>query len=192
MALQGTERQPFYWLNEDSITFLERGYLSQGEEPKQRVRDIADNAEKILGIEGFSDKFYDYMAKGYYSLSSPVWANFGKERGLPISCYSIDIQDNMGDIMRATGEIGMMSKFGGGTGGYFGKLRPRGAHITDNGESSGAVHFMELFESLMDVASQGKVRRGSFSPYLPVEHPDIYEFLKIGTEGNAIQGLTHS
>lgn len=182
----------FEWLNENSRDFLNGGYLTEGTSPEQRIKDIADNAEDILGIDGFSDKFYDYMSKGYYSLSSPVWANFGKDRGLPISCYSIDIQDNMGDIMRATGEIGMMSKLGGGTGGYFGKLRPRGAKITDNGESSGAVHFMELFEALMDVASQGKVRRGSFSPYLPVEHPDIDEFLKIGTEGNPIQGLTHA
>lgn len=186
------ERQPFYWLNKDSVTFLERGYLSKGEDAKQRIRDIADNAEKILGIKGFSDKFYDYMSKGYYSLSSPVWANFGKDRGLPISCYSIDIQDNMGDIMRSVGEIGMMSKLGGGTGGFFGKLRPRGSSITDNGESSGSVHFMELFDKLMDVASQGSVRRGAFSPYLPVEHPDINEFLKIGTEGNPIQGLNHA
>lgn len=186
------QRKDFEWLTEDSRDFLDSGYLTGDETAEQRIKDIADNAERILGIDGFSDKFYGYMAKGYYSLSSPVWANFGKARGLPISCYSIDIQDNMGDIMRATGEIGMMSKFGGGTGGYFGKLRPRGAEITDNGESSGAVHFMELFETLMDVASQGKVRRGSFSPYLPVEHADIDEFLKIGTEGNSIQGLTHA
>ncbi|WP_205137363.1 ribonucleoside-diphosphate reductase subunit alpha [Virgibacillus halotolerans] len=186
------QRKPFDWLNKNSRDFLNGGYLTEGTSPEQRIKEIAENAQIILGIDGFSSKFYDYMSKGYYSLSSPVWANFGKDRGLPISCYSIDIQDNMGDIMRATGEIGMMSKLGGGTGGYFGKLRPRGSNITDNGESSGAVHFMELFEALMDVASQGKVRRGSFSPYLPVEHPDIDEFLKIGTEGNAIQGLTHA
>ena len=189
---QTNERKPFDWLNEDSRHFLEGGYLRDGVTPEQRIRDISDNAESILGIEGFSDKFYDYMSKGYYSLSSPVWANFGEERGLPISCYSVDIQDNMGDIMRAVGEIGMMSKLGGGTGGFFGKLRPRGAEIKDNGESSGAVHFMELFDALMDVASQGKVRRGSFSPYLPIEHEDIDEFLNIGKEGNAIQGLTHA
>src|SRR5690625_3521854 len=185
-------RKPFDWLNENSRDFLNGGYLTEGTSPEQRIKEIAENAESILGIGGFADKFYDYMSKGYYSLSSPIWANFGKDRGLPISCYSIDIQDNMGDIMRSVGEIGMMSKLGGGTGGYFGKLRPRGAKITDNGESSGAVHFMELFEALMDVASQGKVRRGSFSPYLPVEHPDIDEFLKIGSEGNPIQGLTHA
>ncbi|WP_405101729.1 LAGLIDADG family homing endonuclease [Oceanobacillus sp. FSL H7-0719] len=182
----------FEWLNEHSKHFLESGYLEEGVTPKQRIREVADNAEKILGIKGFSDKFYDYMGKGYYSLSSPVWANFGNKRGLPISCYSVDVQDNFGDIMRATGEVGMMSKLGGGTGGFFGKLRPRGAKITGNGESSGAVHFVELFESLMDVATQGSVRRGAFSPYLPVDHPDIEEFLKIGTEGNPIQKLTHA
>lgn len=185
-------RKPFDWLNESSRDFLDGGYLTEGETAEQRIRDIADHAESILGIDGYADKFYDYMSKGYYSLSSPIWANFGKDRGLPISCFGIDIQDNMGDIMRSVGEIGMMSKMGGGTAGYFGKLRPRGAPITDNGESSGSVHFMELFDALMDVASQGKVRRGSFSPYLPVDHADIDEFLKIGTEGNEIQGLTHA
>lgn len=182
----------FKWLNEHSKHFLEGGYLEEGITPKQRIREIADNAERILGIKGFADKFYGYMSKGYYSLSSPVWSNFGNDRGLPISCYSIDIQDTMGDILRATGEIGMMSKLGGGTGGYFGKLRPRGAKITGNGESSGSVHFMSLFDSLIDSVSQGSTRRGAFSPYLPVEHPDIEEFLQIGTEGNAIQGLTHA
>lgn len=145
----------FEWLNEDSRHFLESGYLEEGVSPEQRIKEIADNAERILGIKGFSDKFYNYMGKGYFSLSSPVWANFGNKRGLPISCYSVDIQDTMGDILRATGEVGMMSKQGGGTGGFFGKLRPRGAKITGNGESSGAVHFVELFESLMDVATQG-------------------------------------
>lgn len=182
----------FEWLNEDSTKFLESGYLEKGTTPKQRIREIADNAERILGIKGFSDKFYGYMGKGYYSLSSPVWANFGNKRGLPISCYSIDVQDTMPDILRATSEVGTMSKFGGGTGGGFDKLRPRGSKITGNGESSGAVHFMKLFESMIDSVSQGSTRRGAFSPYLPLEHADIDEFLDIGTEGNPIQKLTHA
>lgn len=181
----------FNWLNENSRNFLKGGYLIEGVEPEQRIREIADTAEKILGIEGFSDKFYGYMEKGYYSLSSPVWSNFGTGRALPISCFGSNIEDYMGDILYTQGEVGMMSKFGGGTSGYFGNLRHRGAPIKDNGESSGSVHFMQLFETMIDVTSQGKVRRGAFSPYLPVEHPDIEEFLKIGTEGNPIQKLTH-
>src|SRR5699024_951208 len=122
----------------------------------------------------------------------PVMANFGTDKGLPISCFGSNIDDNMGSILYTQAEVGMMSKFGGGTSGYFGNLRHRGAPIKDNGESSGAVHFMKLFEALLGRGSPGSTRRGACSPYLPVERPDIYEFLKIGTEGNAIQGLTHA
>lgn len=179
------------WLNENSRKFLSGGYLTEGVTPEQRVRIIADTAEKLLGIDGFSDKFYGYMEKGYYSLSSPIWANFGNNKGLPISCFGSHIEDNMGSILHTQAEVGMMSKFGGGTSGYFGELRHRGAPITDNGQSSGAVHFMKLFESIIDVVSQGSTRRGRFSPYLPIDHPDIEEFLKIGTEGDPIQELTH-
>jgi len=181
----------FNWLNENSLNFLEAGYLTEGTSPEQRIKQIADRAEELLGIEGFSDKFYDYMSKGYYSLSSPVWANFGNDRGLPISCYGSNIEDYMGDILYTQSEVGMMSKFGGGTSGYFGNLRERGAEITNNGESSGAVHFIKLFESMIDSVSQGSTRRGAFSPYLPIDHPDIDEFLQIGTEGATIQDLTH-
>ena len=179
------------WLNDNSRNFLQGGYLTEGVTPEQRIKKIADTAEHILGIEGFSDKFYDYMSKGYYSLSSPVWSNFGTDKGLPISCFGSHIEDNMGGILHAQAEVGMMSKFGGGTSGYFGDLRHRGAPITNNGQSSGAVHFMKLFESIIDVVSQGSTRRGRFAPYLPIDHADIDEFLNIGTEGDPIQELTH-
>lgn len=182
----------FDWLNEDSITFLERGYLNEGETPKGRIRDIADTAEDILGIEGFADKFYDYMGRGYYSLSSPVWANFGKDKGLSISCFGSYPEDSVPSILDTASEVGMMSKYGGGTSGYFGEIRPRGSNITDNGETSGSVHFMKLFEQMTDTISQGNTRRGRFSPYLPVEHGDINEFLEIATEGNPIQNMTHA
>ena len=131
------------------------------------------------------------MSEGFYSLASPVWSNFGKERGLPISCFGSNVDDDMGNILYTQSEVGMMSKLGGGTSGYFGYIRHRGAEVKDNGVTSGAVHIMQLFESMVDVVSQGSVRRGRFSPYLPVEHNDIEEFLDIGTEGNPIQELTH-
>lgn len=181
----------FGWLTEHSRQFLASGYLSEGETPEARIKDIADNAEKILKMPGFSEKFYHYMSEGYFSLASPVWSNFGKERGLPISCFGSNIDDDMGNILYTQSEIGMMSKLGGGTSGYFGHIRHRGAEVKDNGVASGAVHIMQLFESMVDVVSQGSVRRGRFSPYLPVEHNDIEEFLDIGTEGNPIQELTH-
>lgn len=181
----------FEWLTEHSRNFLASGYLSPGVTPEERIREIAERAEQILQIPGYADKFYGYMSEGFFSLASPVWSNFGKERGLPISCFGSHIDDDMGNILYTQSEVGMMSKLGGGTSGYFGKIRHRGAEVKNNGQASGAVHIMQLFESMVDVVSQGSVRRGRFSPYLPVEHPDIMEFLEIGTEGNPIQELTH-
>ena len=183
--------KPFEWLNENSRKFLAAGYLGEGLCAEERIANIAKRAEGILQMPGFADKFYYYMSEGYYSLASPVWSNFGKERGLPISCFGSHIDDDIGNILYTQSEVGMMSKLGGGTSGYFGKIRPRGAAIKNNGEASGAVHIMRLFESMVDVVSQGSVRRGRFSPYLPIDHADIMEFLEIGSEGNPIQELTH-
>ena len=180
----------YEWLNKDSRKFLERGYLLEGETAEQRIRDIADTAEKYLKIKGFSDKFEDYMAKGYYSLSSPIWSNFGRKRGLPISCFGSYIPDTMEGIMGKVSETAVMTKHGGGTSAYFGNVRGRGTPISSGGESTGSVHFMELFDKLMNVVSQGNVRRGSFAAYLPIDHPDIEEFLKIKSEGSDIQDLS--
>tara|TARA_Y100000813_G_scaffold198531_1_gene187256 strand:+ start:42 stop:1823 length:1782 start_codon:yes stop_codon:yes gene_type:complete len=189
--LNKLSEKSFDWLNENSRKFLAAGYLGEGITAEQRIADIAERAEQLLEMPGFADKFYHYMSEGFYSLASPVWSNFGKERGLPISCFGSHIDDDIGNILYSQSEVGMMSKLGGGTSGYFGKIRHRGAAIKNNGEASGAVHIMRLFESMVDVVSQGSVRRGRFSPYLPIDHPDILEFLEIGKEGNPIQELTH-
>jgi ribonucleoside-diphosphate reductase alpha chain len=183
-------KQSYYWLNEDSRLFLERGYLQPGQTPEQRIRQISEAAEAILRIDGFANKFEDYMAKGWYSLSSPIWANFGIQRGLPISCFGSYISDKLECILEKTAEAGMMTKMGGGTSAYFGALRPRGTEISSGGKSSGPVHFMEMFETVTNVVSQSNVRRGSFAAYLPIEHPDVQEFLQIRTEGNPIQNLS--
>ena len=189
--LNKLSEKSFEWLNENSRKFLAAGYLGEGITAEERIADIAERAEHLLEMPGFADKFYHYMSEGFYSLASPVWSNFGKERGLPISCFGSHIDDDIGNILYSQSEVGMMSKLGGGTSGYFGKIRHRGAAIKNNGEASGAVHIMRLFESMVDVVSQGSVRRGRFSPYLPIDHPDILEFLEIGKEGNPIQELTH-
>lgn len=183
--------QNIYWLNKDSRKFLERGYLIEGETPEQRIKDIADRAQALLDdMPGFSDKFVDYMSRGFYSLSSPIWSNFGRKRGLPISCFGSYIDDTMFSILEKIGEVGQMTKHGGGTSAYFGALRGRGAEISSGGSSTGSVHFMELYDKLMNVVSQGNVRRGSFAAYLPIDHPDIEEFLKIRGEGHEIQEMS--
>lgn len=180
-------RPDFAWLNADSRLFLQRGYLLDGTTPEARIRAIADHAGEILQDPAFADKFHHYMARGYFSLSSPVWSNFGLTRGLPISCFGSYIGDSIHDIMATTAEVGMMSKIGGGTSAYFGHIRPRGSAISNNGKSDGSFNFSKLFDTIIDVISQGTSRKGQFAGYIDIDHGDIDEWLDIHTEGNPIQ-----
>ena len=185
--IYSNSRPDFEWLNEDSRLFLQRGYLLEGTTALDRIRYIAEHAERKLGIEGYADKFYHYMARGYFSLSSPIWSNFGLDRGLPISCFGSYIGDSIHEIMETTAEVGMMSKIGGGTSGYFGDIRPRGSAIKNNGKSDGSFNFSKLIDTVIDVISQGTSRKGQFAGYIDIEHGDIDEWLDIHTEGNPIQ-----
>jgi ribonucleoside-diphosphate reductase alpha chain len=185
------KQEDFYWLNEDSRTFLSRGYI-QGDTPaEERIREIARSAQKYLYKNpGFEDRFYHYMARGWVSLASPVWANFGTNRGLPISCNGSYVEDTMQDIILKTAEIGMQTKMGAGTSAYFGDVRARGSAISTGGTTHGPVHFLSMVETFTNVISQSNVRRGSCAVYLNVEHPDIEEFLDCREEGNEIQHLS--
>lgn len=180
----------YRWLTELSQQFLERDYLVDGQTVDERVDVICQTAERLLNKPGFAEKFKSYFQKGWYSFSTPVWTNFGNDRGLPISCFGSYIADSMDSIAHTWAEVCMMTKHGGGTSGFFGDLRNRGAKIRQNGESSGSVHFMQAFDNLINVVSQGKTRRGNFAAYLPIDHPDIMEFLQIKGEGAPIQDLS--
>lgn len=182
--------EKYYWLNEESRKFLSRGYITN-QSPEQRIKDIANTAEKILGVKDFASKFEDYMSKGYYSLSTPVWCNFGKAKSLPISCYGSNVDDTLDSILNAAREVGMMSKYGGGTSIYLGNIRPRGNSISAGGYADGPTHYAAIYDTVIDKCKQGESRRGACALYLPLEHEDISEFLDIGTEGNPIQNLQY-
>jgi len=178
------------WLNDDSRTFLKRGYLREGVTPEERIEKIGQTAEKYLKLDGFAEKFIDYLSRGWYSLASPVWSNFGEPTGLPISCNGSFVPDSIDGILSTVAEVGMMTKHGAGTSAYFGDIRPRGSAISGGGETFGAVHFMQMFDKTTQVISQSNVRRGSFAAYYPVEGKDIEEFLEIREDGNAIQDMS--
>ena len=198
----------FYWGTDETRQFMEKGYLDPGQTVEERAWEIAKHAEDILMkqaintekvgdnytakvvAENFAENFYSCLAKGWFSLSTPVWVNFGKDKGLPISCFGTQVQDDTFDILRGAAEIGAMSKLGGGTATYFGEVRPRGSKISTGGETNGSVSMMELFNTTTNIISQGKVRRGSWAAYLDVEHEDIEEFLQIRSEGHPIQDVS--
>ena len=180
----------FEWLNEDSRTFLSRGYIDGNMTAEERVREIAKAAERILDKEGFADKFYDYMSRGFYSLSSPVWSNFGTKKGLPISCNGVFIEDSVESILSKVGEVGIQTKMGAGTSAYLGAIRSRGTEIKSGGKADGPVHYANMFETTVDIISQGNVRRGSMAVYLDIDSPDIMEFLECREEGSSIKNLS--
>lgn len=178
-----------WWLNDESQQILNRGYLLKGETPQKAIERIATAAAKRLYKPELTEAFIEMIERGWMSLSSPIWANMGTERGLPISCFNVHVPDDIESITGKLGEVIMQTKIGGGTSGYFGELRARGSAVTDNGKSSGAVSFMKLFDTAMDTISQGGVRRGAFSAYLDIDHPDIEEYLEIKNIGSPIQNL---
>lgn len=183
-------REKFYRLNDDSRLFLSRWYINEWQNAEERILEIANNAERILWIKWFADKFYDYMSKGYYSLSSPVRANFGKDKWLPISCNTINIQDSVTDIMKCVWELWVMSKNWAWVWTYFGNIRSRWESISWWWTSSWSVFFMEMFDKVADCISQSWVRRWFTTPYLPADHWDIEEFLDIWSEWHPIQRCT--
>ena len=183
-------KEDFFWLNDDSRTFLSRGYIDGDKTAEERIRDIGEAAADILNSYEFADKFCTYMARGYYSLSSPVWSNFGTTKGLPISCNGVYVEDRMESILGKTAEVGMQTKMGAGTSAYLGSLRSRGTAINTGGTADGPVHFANLLETTVDIIAQGNVRRGSCAVYLDIESPDILEFLDTREEGSTIQNLS--
>lgn len=182
-------REKYWWKNAESEQNLNRGYLLKGETVETAIKRICTAAAKRLYRPELAESFQEMVERGWMSLSSPVWANMGTERGLPISCFNVHVPDNIEGITHKLGEVIMQTKLGGGTSGYFGDLRGRGSAVTDNGKSSGSVSFMRLFDTAMDTISQGGVRRGAFAAYLDIDHPDIMEFLQIKEIGHPIQNL---
>jgi len=183
------EHEKLWWKNEESEQILNRGYLLKGETVEGAIDRICSAAAQRLYKPELKEAFKEMVERGWMSLSSPIWANMGTERGLPISCFNVHVPDNIEGITHKLGEVIMQTKLGGGTSAYFGSLRERGSAVTDNGKSSGAVSFMRLFDTAMDTISQGGVRRGAFAAYMDIDHGDIEEFLSIKDIGHPIQNL---
>jgi len=183
------EMPKLWWKNTESEQVLNRGYLLKGETVEGAIERVCAAAAKRLYRPELKEAFQEMVERGWMSLSSPIWANMGTERGLPISCFNVHVPDNIEGITHKLGEVIMQTKIGGGTSAYFGDLRARGSAVTDNGKSSGAVSFMRLFDTAMDTISQGGVRRGAFAAYMDIDHEDIEEFLQIKEIGHPIQNL---
>lgn len=156
-----------------------RGYLLEGETPKKAYQRVCKAVSKRLKKPHLASKFFEYIWNGWLCLSSPVLANTGTKRGLPISCYAIHVDDDMNDIGMKNRELMMLTKHGGGVGIGVGDIRPAGSPIRNNGTTDGVVPFCKMYDSSLLATNQGSTRRGAGSLNLPIEHGDYEEFLNI-------------
>ena len=155
------------------------GYLLQGESPKEAYRRVSNAVARRLYKPELADKFFDYIWKGWLCLASPVLSNTGTDRGLPISCFGIDVADSIMDIGNKNLEMMLLAKHGGGVGLGVNMIRPAGATIAGNGTSDGVVPFCKIYDSTILATNQGSVRRGAASVNINIDHPDFLDWLEI-------------
>ena len=155
------------------------GYLQPWESPKDAYMRVASTVAKRLYKPELTDTFFEYIWNGWLNLASPVLSNTGTDKGLPISCFGIDVGDSVHEIGSKNLEMMLLAKHGGGVGVGLNMIRPAGSKITGNGTSDGVVPFCKIYDSTILATNQGAVRRGAASVNLNIEHDDFEHWLEI-------------
>jgi ribonucleoside-diphosphate reductase alpha chain len=172
-------RDYYEWADEISLSIISNGYLLPHENMPLAFKRISKAAAKRLRKRELQPYFLEAMEKNWLCLASPVLSNLGTERGLPISCFTVHVDDSIEGIADANSELMRLSSQGGGVGMYVGEIRGRGEIIKDNGVSEGVVPWLKIYDSTTLATNQGSVRRGATAFYLDINHKDIEEFLQI-------------
>tara|TARA_R110000764_G_scaffold54841_3_gene119622 strand:- start:4300 stop:6105 length:1806 start_codon:yes stop_codon:yes gene_type:complete len=170
---------PTWGNTEIYVKTISKGYLLSGETPKDAYWRVATAVARRLDKPQMASKFFDYIWRGWLNLASPVLSNTGTDRGLPISCFGIDVGDSIQEIGTKNLELMLLAKHGGGVGVGINMIRPAGAKITNNGTSDGVVPFSKIYDSTILATNQGAVRRGAASVNLNIEHGDFDEWIEI-------------
>jgi ribonucleoside-diphosphate reductase alpha chain len=170
---------PAWGNSPEYVKTISGGYLLAGEKPINAYARVSRAVADRLGKPEMADKFFQYIWNGWLNLATPVLSNTGTDRGLPISCYGIDIADSVNDIGTKNLEMMLLAKHGGGVGVGFNRIRPAGSKIAKNGTSDGVIPFTKIFDSTILATSQGNVRRGAASSNLNIEHKDFEDWLEI-------------
>jgi ribonucleoside-diphosphate reductase alpha chain len=163
----------------ESLSTVRGGYLLENETPRQAYERVARAAAKTLKKPELEKRFFDLIWSNKLCCASPIISNMGTARGLPISCNSVHVGDNLHSIFNKNLELAVLTKHGAGVGIYMGDVRGRGAKINNNGTSNGILGWLKVFDSSIAATSQGNVRRGAAAVYLPTTHPDFKDFLRI-------------
>jgi ribonucleoside-diphosphate reductase alpha chain len=151
-------------------------YLGQNES----YQDLFARVASIYSDNNLhAQRIYNYISNLWFMPATPILSNGGTERGLPISCFLNEAGDSLGGILDLWSENVWLAAKGGGIGSYWGNLRSIGEKIGRVGKTSGIIPFIKVMDSLTMAISQGSLRRGSAACYLPIDHPEIEEFIEM-------------
>ena len=167
------------YMDDIAISMISKGYLLPDEDVFDAFRRVSKAAARRLKRKDLQPYFYEAIVKNWLCLASPVLSNMGTERGMPISCFGINVGDSIEGIADANSELMRLTSQGGGVGIGMSRIRGRGKPIKDNGVSEGVVPWAKIYDSTILATNQGSVRRGAASVNLSINHPDIEEFLSI-------------
>lgn len=173
------------------LTTMSNGYVKDNETPKNVYLRIAKTASEHLNRPDLEERIFNAIWNNWLCPSTPIMANFGRDKGLPISCFGSHIPDDLGEIFRKVREVALMNKYGGGTSGNFTPVRPAGSPISAGGTSDGIVPFLQVFDSTKEASKQLPVRRGAFAAYLDIEHRDFWDFIKINDNEGSDKNRTY-
>jgi len=151
-------------------------YLGQNES----YQDLFARVASIYADDNLhAQRLYNYISNLWFMPATPILSNGGNERGLPISCFLNEAGDSLSSILDLWSENVWLAAKGGGIGSYWGNLRSIGEKIGRVGKTSGIIPFIKVMDSLTMAISQGSLRRGSAACYLPIDHPEIEEFVEM-------------
>lgn len=178
--------EDWYWLNEFSKAFLDKGYVPEGVDHKEHFKGFAKFIAKILNKPEIEERIIHHIKKGHFLLPTPAITNYNTPNQSLISCFGSYVEDSVFGLMYTDAEIGMMSKIGGGTSAYLGDIRGKGSPITGGGFADGVMRFIKRLQDTTGYINQ-KSRRGKVAVYLPFDHAEIDEFLTIKHKTSTIQ-----
>ena len=173
------EDYPEWGDTEEYRKTISGGYLLAWETPRAAYERVSATVARRLDRPEYAEKFFEYIWNGWLCLASPVLSNTGTDRGMPISCFGIDVADSISDIGSKNLEMMLLAKHGGGVGIGINQIRQSGSKITGNGTSDGVVPFCKIYDSTILATNQGSVRRGAASVNLNIEHGDFLDWVEI-------------
>jgi ribonucleoside-diphosphate reductase alpha chain len=176
-------------LSTNAIIVLAKRYLLRNEQnaiietPSRLFHRVAKAVATVeatysKSVKKAEEEFYDVLSNLHFLPNTPTLMNAGTSLGQLSACFALPIDDDLRSIFHTLENAMLIHQSGGGTGFSFGRLRPKGDRVrSTQGVASGPVSYMTIFDKATEVIKQGGKRRGANMGVMPIDHPDIEEFI---------------